>query len=234
MRTKRRESDKFRRHVSAGTLADKTVYWSGVTDPYAAPPWLTKSIWQVLSEAPAQLRPRRLVVQSRFPVRRDADLIADYCHSTKSSDDGPPVVISASIGTDRRDILRAWDRATPSFEQRMRNVQSLCEAGVFVVVTLSPFGPWHDLTGTLRQLRNWGVPYVTLIFFNQEQHCVSTPSGFLKYLREQWPELLDSVWQAERLREIEQVYGPGRVLQEQAGFASLIAPQRVLAADNLP
>lgn len=227
VRTKRRAVAKFRRHLEAGRLADSTVYWSGVTDPYAGPPKLTRSIWQTLNDASAQLRPRRLAVQSRFAVDCDISPIAEYCQSTTPSDRGPAVVVSYSIGTDRTDIIRLWERATPSFERRLKTVERLCRAGLFVDVTLSPFGPWHDLRGTLQTLNACGVRYVTVIFFKLEHHCAATPGPFLEYLRREWPELLDPTWQAERLAEIRAVFGPRRVLLERAGFSSLAAPQQI-------
>jgi len=41
VRNKRNVTRKFRKHLENGTLADKTIYWSGVTDPYAAKPAVT-------------------------------------------------------------------------------------------------------------------------------------------------------------------------------------------------
>jgi DNA repair photolyase len=227
VRVKRRAIAKFGRRLSCGALADRTIYWSGVTDPYASAPQLTRAIWQQLIAAPSSLRPRRLAIQSRFRVDRDVSLIAEYNRTTVPSDLGPPVVVSFSVGTDRNDVIRLWERATPSFEQRIRAVETLCRSGVFVVVTLSPFGPWDDLPGALRRFQSCGVRYLTVLFFKQEHCCASTPAPFLAYLRREWPDLLDVHWQADQLAEMVEVFGPGGVIQDQAGFSSLVAPHRV-------
>ena len=42
---------KLTKHLHSGTLADKTLYWSGVTDPYAASPVLTQAIWETFLQA---------------------------------------------------------------------------------------------------------------------------------------------------------------------------------------
>ncbi len=219
---------KLRRHAERGDLADKTVYWSGVTDPYAATPTTTRGIWEYLSTAPEELRPRRVVVQTRFRTDRDASLMKDYCRGTAPSDSGPPLVISFSIGTDRDDLIRSWERATPLFRDRMKAVENLRLQDIYVVATLSPFAAWNDLTGTLKALEQLGVAYVTVLFFKEKTRSANTPKRFLKYLREQFPELLDQHWQQDRLSEIEAVFGESRVLTGQKGFASLAKPQDVL------
>jgi DNA repair photolyase len=231
VRNKANALQKFRRHLEADTLVDKTLYWSGVTDPYAAQPSLTRAIWQTLCEAPARLRPRRIVVQTRFRPDRDAALMAEFCRTTSPSDQGPPVVISYSIGTDRNDLIRAWERATPSFDKRMYTIKALCDAGLFVVATLSPLGLWHDLPGTLRQLKAWGVAYLTVLCFKvktTQDKSASTPPHFLNYLREEYPEVLDLDWQAARLAEMRTIYGVERVLTGQKGFKSLACPHKIV------
>ena len=160
VKNKRNVEQKFRKHLNKGTIADKTIYWSGVTDPYAANPSVTQQLWQILCETPPHLRPRRIVVQTRFRPDRDVQLIAKYCQLTTASDSGPPVVVSYSIGTDRNDLIRAWERATPVFEQRMRAIENLRQADIFVVPTLSPFALWNDLVATLEQFKAWGIPHM--------------------------------------------------------------------------
>jgi DNA repair photolyase len=218
---------KLRKHLSQGALADKTIYWSGITDPYAAQPGETRAVWQVLCETPFPLRPRRIAVQTRFRADRDAALIAHYGRETAPSDQGPAVVVSYSIGTDRNDLIRAWERATPSFEQRMRTIESLRRAGIFVVATLSPFGLWTNLPATLHQLKAWGVAYITVLFFKEGTSSANTPQHFLTYLRAQYPVLLDPAWQAERIQEIQAVYP--RVLIGREGFESLTRPHEIAA-----
>ncbi len=107
--------EKLARTLLRGELSDKTVYWSGVTDAYAASPAVTKQVWERLIQCPPGLRPRRLVVQTRFRPSRDAELMAEYEGSSFPSDGGPAVVVSYSIGTDRQDLIDAWELRTPSF-----------------------------------------------------------------------------------------------------------------------
>lgn len=145
VRGKSEAPQKLRQYLEAGTLADKTLYWSGVTDPYPASLKTTRMIWQILCEAPAHLRPRRIAVQTRFRPDRDVALRSEYYCSTVPSDQGPPVVVSYSIGTDRNDLIRAWEKATPLYEKRMASIKALRKAGLYVVATLSPLGFWSDL-----------------------------------------------------------------------------------------
>jgi DNA repair photolyase len=224
VKRKRRALDRWRNHLAQGRCAGKVIYWSGITDPYATPADETRGVWSALLDVPQARRPRRMIVQTRFAPDRDADLMARYAAQTPSSDDGPPIVVSYSIGTDRNDLIAAWERATPSFERRMKTVETLCRHSLFVVVTLSPFALWNDLAGTLRRLDDLGVPYVTVLFLKEGGHGARTPRPFLEFIRKTHPQLLNSQWQAERLIEIQSVLGPHRVIVGKEGFASLARP----------
>jgi DNA repair photolyase len=227
VRNKRNILQKFDQHLANGDLANKTIYWSGVTDPYVAPPAITQTLWQTLCNSPADLRPRRIVVQTRFRPDRDVNLMEEYYCSTPTADQGPPVLVSYSIGTDRDDLIRAWERATPPFGQRMKSIQTLRQAGIFVVATLSPFGLWNNLQSTLEQFKVWGVSYLTCLFFKENTHSANTPLLFLAYLRKEYPILLNPAWQSEQVREMKAIYGEERVLIGKAGFTSLVNPHRV-------
>lgn len=218
---------RFAAHLKAGELADKVIYWSGVTDPYASPAAETRAIWELLAAAPHDQRPRRLIVQTRFRPDRDADRIAAYVYGTIPRDGGPAVVVSYSIGTDHDDLIRAWERATPLFGQRLKAIETLRRAGIAVIPTLSPFGLWNDLVGTLNQFRAWGIPYITHLFFKRDTESANTPSRFITYLAREYPMLLDPRWQREQTRLMQTVYSPSRVLFGKGAFASLAAPQRV-------
>jgi len=220
--------EKFVRHLDRGDLADRTLYWSGVTDPYASPPMTTAGIWQALCTALPGRRPRRLVVQTRFPADRDVRLMAEYAKTTQPGDGGPPVVISVSIGTDREDLIRAWERATPTYARRLETIQVLCRYGLYTVATLSPLGLWDDLPAALSRLHTFGVAYLTVLPFKERTRSANTPRPFLEYLRREFPLLLDEMWQAERLAEARAVFGDGRVIVGQAGFATLATPQNVM------
>jgi DNA repair photolyase len=228
VRPKRDVEAKFAAHLAAGDLADKTLYWSGVTDPYATRPAETRALWEMLCAAPADLRPRRVVVQTRYRPDRDVLLIQRYYESTVTSDGGPPVVVSYSIGTDRDDLIRAWERATPSFGQRFSTIKTLRGAGIWVVPTLSPFGLWNDLRGTLEHFREWGIPYITCLFFKRGMDSANTPNRFVTYLMREYPQLLDKAWQREQVDTMQSVFGLEGVLLAKAGFASLPAPHRVI------
>ncbi len=114
VRNKQDVLSKLTKQLRNGALADKTIYWSGITDPYAAPPTLTQAIWHTLLDTPAHLRPRRIAVQTRFRPDRDATLMQAYATTTQASDEGPPVLVSYSIGTDRNDLIAAWERPRPA------------------------------------------------------------------------------------------------------------------------
>jgi DNA repair photolyase len=227
VRNKQDAVEKLQRYLERGTLADKTLYWSGVTDPYAVAPTVTERLWTTLLHTSADLRPRRIAIQSRFRPDRDGALIQQYAEETIPSDGGPAVVISYSIGTDRNDLIAAWERATPRFEQRMRAIQSLRNAGIFVVATLSPLGLWRDLAGTLVQFKQWGVSYLTCLFLKENTASANTPPYFLAYIREQYPVLLDPAWQADQIRTMQAVYGAECVLPGKQGFDSLAHPHLV-------
>lgn len=230
VRAKREVIEKFSRHLYSGSLADKTIYWSGVTDPYTSKSSETRAIWQTLCESPADLRPRRLVVQTRYRPDRDAECMARYADATQPSDGGPAVLVSYSIGTDRDDFIRAWERATPTFSQRMAAIERLRRAGIWVVPTLSPCGFWDDLPGTLRQFRQWGIVYITCLFFKRNTFAATTPDHFLTYLERKYPQLLNPLWQREQVAVMRKIFGQRGVLLGKAGFASLPAPHFVNAA----
>jgi DNA repair photolyase len=226
VRAKQQVLKKFSAHVERGTIADKTVYWSGVTDPYTSKSSETRAIWQMLCDTPVHLRPRRLVVQTRYRPDRDVEWMAKYESSTEPSDGGPAVVVSYSIGTDRNDFIRAWERATPLFEQRLKAIERLREAEIWVVPTLSPCGFWDDLARMLHQFRAWGIPYITCLFFKRNTFAATTPSRFLAYVEQEYPQLLNPLWQREQIHMMRAVYGEKGVLLGKSGFASLPAPHR--------
>lgn len=222
--------EQLREATDSGALADKTIYWSGVTDPYAARPPITKSLWEILNAAPTEQRPRRLVIQTRFRPDRDRKAIANYEASSASSDGGPAVVVSYSVGTDRDDVIRAWEKSTPSFPQRMDCISRLRELDLTVIPTLSPFALWNDLDGTLDQFKDLGVPYLTVLFFKnlgRNARSANTPSLFLQYLNREYPELLDPRWQREQLERLKKRFGPDSVIEGHPGFETLMRPQEV-------
>lgn len=221
-------ADKLARSLVRGELADKTVYSSGVSDTYSTSPWVTKQVWETLLQCPTHLRPRRLVVQTRFRACRDVELMAEYERTSSPSDNGPAVVVSYSIGTDRQDLIDAWELRTPSFAARMRTIERLRAYGLWVVPTLSPLAPWSNLTGELRRLRGLEIPYITTLFFKESEGPSRTPRPFLEHLQRCYPEVLDLRWLSLRVDEMKEVFGVSRVLIGKQGFDSLTAPQLVV------
>lgn len=228
VRNKEDVIQKLTKHLRNGTLADRTIYWSGITDPYAAPPKLTQGIWKGLLDTPEELRPRRIAVQTRFRPDRDAALMHTYATTTRPSDGGPAVLVSYSIGTDRNDLIGSWERATPQFEQRLQAIRSLREMGIFTIATLSPLGFWQDLHGTLAHFKEWDVAYLTCLFLKDHVGPSDTPALFLAYIREHYPMLLDPSWQAEQVGVMQSIYGSERVLVGKPGFESLAQPHTVV------
>lgn len=216
--------------LGSGALADRTIYWSGVTDPYVARPKVTKRVWAMLNGAPTEARPRRIVIQTRFRPDRDREAIAEYESSSLPADGGPAVVVSYSVGTDRDDLIRAWEKSTPGFERRMDCIARLRERGLTVIPTLSPFALWRDLEGTLEQFGELDVPYLTVLFFKnlpRGSRSANTPGLFLDYLRREHPELLDPDWQGEQLERVKEGFAPRAVIEGQPGFETLTRPQEV-------
>jgi len=148
---------------------------------------------------------------------------------------GVSVGESISIGTDRDDLIRAWERATPCFERRTKTVSALCEKGLFVVVTLSPFALWNDLAGTMHRLNAVGVAYVTILFFRHSCQGARTPALFLDYLRANYAQVLDPKWQAESRAAVETIFGSTRVLEgRKEAIVCLHAPNRTLKPCRYP
>ena len=211
IRNKKNVLGKLKKYLYQGELADKTIYWSGVTDPYAAPPATTRGLWQILNNTPMEFRPKRIAIQTRFNPSRDVELLQAYNESTVTSDGGPPVLVSYSIGTDRNDLIRAWEKSTPLFEQRVNVIERLRQARLFVVATLSPLGLWNDLSGTLEKFKALGVSYITYLFFKENTASANTSLRFLQYLHKQYPVVLNREWQEERVQEMRTIYGGNSV-----------------------
>jgi hypothetical protein len=133
---------------------------------------------------------------------------------------------------DRDDLIRAWERATPSFAQRMRAIETLRTAGIWVVPTLSPFGLWNNLPGRWRSSA-WDIPYITHLFFKRNTDSANTPSHFLSYLEREYPMLLDPAWQKIQTRVMQHAFGVDNVLFGKTAFASLAAPHLAAAIENL-
>ncbi|MCH7727286.1 MAG: hypothetical protein IH991_12520 [Planctomycetes bacterium] len=89
-----------------------------------------------------------------------------------------------------------------------------------------------DTTPNTKSIQAIGILYIAVLFFKERAVATTTPRPFLDYLHERHLEVLDSTWQADRVTERESVYGQGRVLVGQPGFASLAAPHLVPPSDQ--
>jgi len=227
IRGKKNSLVKLQRALQQGVLADRSIYWSAVTDPYAVKGSMTRDFWKILLDTPSVLRPRRIVVQSRFRVNRDRSLIAEYLNSTRASDHLPSVVVSLTIGTDRDDLVHSWERATPDFSQRMKTVSSLRDSGIKVIPTLSPFSLWNDLELTLQRFREMEIKMISVIFLKEKTATARTPAPFIEYIKRRFPCMLDEAWQQGQLEIMTSVMGKGNVLVGQQGFSRLACPEGI-------
>ncbi|MCK5795381.1 MAG: hypothetical protein KAH12_11780, partial [Anaerolineales bacterium] len=221
IREKKNAISRLKGHLDSGLLAGKKLYWSAVTDPYAVRPSVTRALWETLLVTPQNLRPCRIVVQTRFRVDRDRKLISEYAESTQTPDGRTPALISFTISTDRNDLIYSWERATPDYEQRMNALVSLRKSGIQVIPTLSPFSIWNDLRLTLNRFREMDIRVISVIFLKEGTSTANTPRPFLEYTKKYNPCLLDKSWQKEQLTLMESVMGRGNVLVGQQGFSSL-------------
>lgn len=226
VKTKRRIEEKLRKYLETNRPCDETIYFSGVTDNYASSPSIARLFWRTLLAAPVCSRPRRIAIQTRFRPDRDVEDIAEYNRQTTTSDGAPPVVVNYSLGTDDNEIIRKFERATPSFEKRLARIKKLRAHDVFVSATLSPFA-FKDARETLHRLHDLGVSFVSVLFFKIRTNSADTPPLFIKYLKSNHPHLLDLSWQADRLDEMREIYGESRVLEGQTGFSALTIPHLV-------
>ena len=115
-----------------GTLDDKLIYMSSVTDPYQPAERklrLTRAILEVLAERHAP----KLVVQTRSPdVVRDIDLFRKIQHK------GGRVQVNMTITTDDEEIRRAFEPGCPANPVRMSALRGLSEAGIRTAATMTP------------------------------------------------------------------------------------------------
>ena len=93
--------------------------------------------------------------------------------------------------------------------------------------TLSPFADWRDLGAAESRLREYGVPFLTILFFKVGSRGACTARTFIEQLEREHPHHLDPGWQAERLEEVRSIFGRDRVLVGQPGFAALARPHEV-------
>ena len=115
-----------------GSLDDKLMYMSSVTDPYQPIERtikLTRGILEVLVE---RHKPK-LVVQTRSPdVTRDIKLFQ------KIEENGGRVQVNMTVTTDDEDIRRTFEPSCPNNTVRLRAIAEIQAAGIQSCITMTP------------------------------------------------------------------------------------------------
>lgn len=115
-----------------GSLNDKRIYMSSVTDPYQpieSKLNLTRQLLEILAENHLP----KLVVQTRSPtVVRDIDL---YRHI---EDLGGRVQVNMTITTDDEEVRKAFEPSCPSNTLRLEAIKRIHKAGIEACITMTP------------------------------------------------------------------------------------------------
>ncbi len=115
-----------------GSLDEKLIYMSSVTDPYQPAERelkLTRNILEIMAE---RHKPK-LVIQTRSPdVVRDCDLFR------RIEENGGRVQVNMTVTTDDEDIRRTFEPFCPSNSVRMRAIGEVQAAGVDTCITMTP------------------------------------------------------------------------------------------------
>ena len=116
-----------------GTLDDKRIYMSSVTDPYQPVERqleLTRGILQVMADRGDK---PKLVVQTRSPdVVRDCDLFR------RIEENGGRVQVNMTVTTDDEDIRRTFEPFCPGNPRRLEAISEVQAAGVDTCITMTP------------------------------------------------------------------------------------------------
>lgn len=140
-------------------LTNKTIYMSSVTDPYQPVErrlGLVRGILEVL----VPKRPR-LIVQTRGGlVTRDIDLFQDLGENAR---------VNITVTTDSDDVRRAFEPECPTIARRLETAEKLREAGVRVMITLSPLLPVSDPERLADMLLGTGIESFVVQPFHPER-----------------------------------------------------------------
>ncbi len=113
---------------------DQRIYCSPLVDPYQ-PAEETERAMPALLDALLASPPRVFVLQTRGPaILRDLGRLQSLARRTT-------LRVSFSITTNRDDIRRLYEPHCAPFEERLRVVRTLREAGIETYVTLAPLLP---------------------------------------------------------------------------------------------
>ena len=142
--------DIMRRH-KIGSLDNKRIYMSSVTDPYQPLERkirLTRGLLNILIERHTP----KLVVQTRGPlVAEDIPLF------NKIEAKGGRVQVNMTITTDDEDIRKAFEPLCPANSQRLQAIQRVKESGINACITITPTLLIRDIQGFIEGLLATGV-----------------------------------------------------------------------------
>lgn len=173
-----------------GTLDNKSIYMSSVTDPYQ-PVEKKLGLTRSLLEHLVRHHQPRLVVQTRSPlVERDIDLFTRLDHSQ----------INMTVTTDSEQVRQAFEPQCPSNKIRLKAIKAVARAGLDACITLTPLLPVADPHAFAQHLQDTGITR----FVVQPFHA--TRGRFVAGTREKALEMTRAMnWNQERYQEVLQV-----------------------------
>ena len=134
------------RKVRPGSLNNKTIYMSSVTDPYQPAEKkleLTQGILEQLL-----LHQPRLVIQTRSPlITRDIQLLNQF----KS------LQVNMTITTDSETVRKVFEPLCPSNKVRLKAIKQVNDAGIMSCITITPLLPVENPDGFAKELLNTGI-----------------------------------------------------------------------------
>jgi len=205
----------LRKAAARGKLDGKAVYVSSVTEPFlpAVEP-VTREVLRVLIDHP----PRRLVLQTHLArVTRSLDLLEKIREV---------VAISLSVPTDAEEVRKVFEPKAPPIRKRLDALRALRDAGIEAYLTIAPVLPIVDPAAFARDAH--GIARAALLspFHDPRQTGragTRDPAvAILESRKAEWGDWLDpDARPAEVRRAFEAVWGPERVLYDQAGFSAL-------------
>lgn len=130
-----------------GTLRDKTVFMSSVTDPYQ-PVEKDIGLTRALMEELLAYHAPRLVIQTRSPlVTRDIDLLRQFEYAQ----------VNMTVTTDDEAVRRQFEPSCPANPRRMDAIAEVAAAGIRTEITMTPLLPVKDPHAFAQQLLKTGV-----------------------------------------------------------------------------
>lgn len=145
-----------------GSLDDKRIYMSSVTDPYQPIERkleLTRGLLKIMAERHSP----KLVVQTRSPdVVRDCDLFKRIEETDRDllgdvTKKSGRVQVNMTVTTDDESIRRTFEPSCPSNAQRLRAIAKVQAEGIDSCITLTPLIWVNDPEAFAQSLLDTGV-----------------------------------------------------------------------------